>query len=304
MKPGFYPSSEISMGQYLADPAPDPSLSSGAAHDLLMKSPAHVFARHPRLGGAPTENSDAMDTGTIAHELLLGGDSRICEIRREDYRSKPTKDNPEGAVPTGWTNNAIREARDAARASGLIPVLREDMIAYHQMAQAAREFVSRSEIAGVLDGAFESEVTQIWREGEAWCRARHDGINHELKIRLSFKTTQQSANPDAFIRSMYSMGYDLALAFYRRGFEAIAGVQEGWRDVILVQEQRAPHACSLVSLDPAAWAIADQKVERAILLWRRCMLRNEWHGYSGMIAYASPTPWQLAESEALGGESE
>lgn len=302
MKTGFFSAAEMPMSVYLADPCPQPSLSSGVVNDLLTKSPEHVYARHPRLGGAASETSDTMDIGTIAHQLLLGGDTRICEINRANYRSKPTKDNPEGSIPVGWTNTAIREARDDARANGLIPVLTDDMAACRKMEQAARTFVARSEIAGVFD-AGDGEVTQIWQEArEVWCRARHDWVNHDARIRLSYKTTEQSANPESFIRSMVPMGYHTALAFYRRGFETILGVQEGWRDVILVQEQKAPYACSLVSLDPAMWAIAEDRVTRAILTWERCVTRNEWHGYSGSIHYATPSPWQLAEAEANGND--
>jgi len=293
---GFYSSVQMPMAQYLSDPCDTASMSSGTVNDLITKSPAHVYARHPRFGAAAQDQSETMDIGTIAHQLLLGGDTRICEIRREDYRSKPTKDNPDGAIPVGWTNNAIREARDIARDRGLIPVLFEDMFAVRAMADAAREFLAQSEIAGVLDGA-ETEVTQIWQEGDTWFRARHDLVNHGPKIRLSYKTTKLSANPSVFIRSAISMGYHRALAFYRRGFEVLTD-QRDWRDVILVQEQSAPYACSLIGLDPAMWAIADQDVERAIGIWRQCMASGKWPAYSGLIHYASPTPWMLAEAEA------
>jgi ATP-dependent helicase/nuclease subunit A len=151
MKTGFFTAAEMPMSVYLADPCPQPSLSSGVVNDLLTKSPEHVYARHPRLGGAASETSDTMDIGTIAHQLLLGGDTRICEINRANYRSKPTKDNPEGSIPVGWTNGAIRAARDEARANGLTPILAGAMAGARTMAKVARDFIDRSEVAGVFD---------------------------------------------------------------------------------------------------------------------------------------------------------
>ena len=308
MNPGFYPASELPMAQYLSDPCPEPSLSSGIIWDLITESPAHAHANHPKYGALKSEDNDGTDMGQIAHALLLKGELKVCEIDPQMYRSKPTKDNPEGSVPAGWTNNAIREARDQARDNGLIPVLKGSIQSAYDMVHEAQKFLPQSELAGLLDGG-EGEITQIWLEEsrlssdplrQFWGRARHDWVNHEMRARVSYKTTKMSANPKTFIRTMVSMGYPEALAWYRRGFEAIVGVQEGWRDVILVQEQRAPYACSLISLDPGMWAIADQNVERAVRIWQNCVAWNRWPAYSPQIHYATPTPWQLAEAEAMG----
>jgi len=298
---GFHDAAELSMAVYLSDPCPEPSLSSGAAHRIVTRSPLHVWTEHPRLGAGTREESDAADTGTIAHDLLLGGEGKIAVINPADYRSKPTKDNPEGSIPVGWTNSAIRAARDEARANGLTPILAGAMAGAKAMCEEARRFVDQSEIAGVFDeGA--SEVTMIWREGDAWCRARPDYVNHEQKVMLHYKTTRASASPEAFVRGiMIGSGYDVSLAFYRRGFETLTQ-QKDFMHVILIQEQTAPYACALVSLDPAAWAIADGKVQRAIALWQQCISSGKWPAYSNRIHYATPTPWQLAEAEEISQE--
>ena len=297
IEPGFYPASQMPMAQYLADPCPVPSLSSGAAHRLITRSPAHVFEQHPRMGQREQDDTDASDIGTIAHDLLLGGEGRICVIEPSDYRSKPTKDNPDGSIPVGWTNNAIRVARDEARQNGLTPILAGAMAEARTMALTARDFLDRSEIPNALT-AGEGEVTMIWQESDTWFRARPDWLNHEARVMLHYKTTQASASPEPFIRGiMESSGYDVSMAFYRRGFEHLTK-QRDFLHVILVQEQSPPYACSLISLDPAKWAIADEKVERAVQTWQRCMVSDDWPAYSGRIHYASPTAWQLAEAEA------
>lgn len=299
IKPGFYPASQIAMQAYLADPCPAPSLSSGCANTLITRSPAHAKAEHPVLGNREPDDSDASDMGTIIHDLTLGGEGKICVIDRADYRSKPTKDKPDGAIPVGWTNNVIREARDLARENGLTPVLAEDMAIARKAARAVHEFVNDPdcEIHGAFDHG-ESEVTMLLEHEGIWLRARPDWLNHERKYCVHLKTTKTSVQPDSFIRGLvFGGGYDVSLAFYRFVFEKLTG-QTDWTHVILAVEQHAPHACSLISLDPAAWAIADDKVQRAIETWKRCMKSGKWPAYTNRICYATPTAWMLADAEA------
>ncbi len=289
--PGIFP--DLAMAEYLADPCPVPSLSASCALRLITRSPLHAWQEHPRLGGVKGEDAGVADIGSVAHDLLLGGEGKIAVIDPAEYRSKPTKDSPDGNIPIGWTNTAIREARDSARSRGLTPILLEDFSEVQRMNDAAREFIATSEIAGVFEtGA--AEQTVVWREGDAWCRARPDWLNGTTC--LHYKTTEASAEPAAFIRGiMRSMGYGFAMAFYARGLSVIAPSVD--RHVILIQEQTAPYACSLISLIPSKWEIEFSSVTRAIKLWSQCMWSSKWPGYSGRIHYAEPTAWELAESE-------
>ena len=211
--------------------------------------------------------------------------------------TKPAKDDPDGSVPKGWTNGLIRAARDTARDNGLTPILAAEYGAVRKMADVARQFLNTTELAGVLDCG-KPEQTLIWQEGPTWFRARPDWLTDDGSIMLHYKTTEASANPAPFIRGLLpSMGYDVSLAFYRRGWEALGGQCETLH-LILVQEQSAPYACSLVGLSPVMMAIADEKVQRAIDTWAACMKTGRWPAYSPQIHYAEPTAWQLAEAEA------
>lgn len=300
MKSGIYGQTEIPMAAYLADPCDEPSLSSGCAHTLIKHSPLHAYANHPRLGSRPSDDSNKSDTGSVAHDMLFGGDGKICVIDPADYRSKPTKDNPEGSVPIGWTNNAIRGARDEARTNGLTPILAPAYAGVKMMAATARSYLDTSELAGVLDGGADecqAEATMLYEQDGTWFRTRPDWMNSRMRVMLHYKTTEASANPEAFARGLLlSMGYDTALEFYRHVFEQLT-MQMGWRHVILVQEQTAPHACALIELDPALTQIAYEKVQRAISIWRKCISTGKWPAYSGSVYQASPTAWQLAEAE-------
>lgn len=295
--PGIFQAIDLPMADYLADPCPAPSLSSGAAHRLLTRTPKHVWWEHPRLGGHSRGESAAADIGSVAHDLLLGGEGKICVIDPADHRSMPTKADPLGSIPAGWTNGAMKAARDEARGNGLTPILPGEYGAAKNMAAAAHEFLACSEIAGVLDSG-EGESTIIAQVDGAWLRSRPDWLNCDQRIMLHYKTTQASAAPEPFIRGiMESMGYDVSLAFYRLVLEEVMPDAANFQHLILVQEQAAPYACSLIGLDPAKWAIADDKVRRALELWKLCTKRNRWPAYSGAVHYATPTAWQLAQAE-------
>ena len=287
LQPGIYPSSEVPMAQYLADPCPVPSLSSGAAHRLITQTPKHVWWSHPRLGGHPRDASSKSDIGSVAHELILGGGNNITIINADDWRTK-----------------AAQTARDEARAQGKYPVLERKYQDALEMAGECARFIDASELAGVF-GAGEGEITAIAKLGDTWLRARPDWLNHDQKVCLHYKTTEGSASPDAFIRWVVkSMGYDVALAFYRLVLESLHDAFRDWRHVMLVQEQSAPYCASIISLGVADWAIADQKVEHALALWRRCMASSNWPGYDSGIHYSEPTPWELAKAEEMQQEAE
>lgn len=282
MKPGIY---TFSMAEYLADPCDVPSLNSGTAFRMINESPNLAWHQHPKLGGHASAPSDAADTGSTAHDLLLGGEGKICEIDPALYPAKTT-----GEIPKGWTNAAIREARDDAREKGLIPMLKPDLLGVRAMVKVAREFVADSEIASVFE-AGAGEQTVIGREGDVLLRTRPDWLNLRAGVSLSYKTTKASVAPARFKRISESQGYFFALEFYRRALKS-AG-HAGVRHVILAQEQDFPYACSLIELSPAKAELVRLDVERAINLWRQCLKEDRWPGYGGRVHVIEPEPWEL-----------
>ena len=264
--------------EYHADPCPTPSLSSSVAKVLLRQSPAHAAMQHPKLNNNyVSAESSRFDLGTIAHALLLEDDSsRLITIEADDWRTK-----------------AAKEARDAARAEGKIPILVKQAAHLLKMVGAARAFMRSSEIG---DMKFMPEQTLAWKEGDAWCRARPDWLSTDHTLILDYKTTDD-ANPEAFIRQIARMGYDTQAEFYSRGLEAVTGKRPLF--VFLAQEIESPYACSLVALSNSYMAIAASKVARAIRTWSYCLKSGDWCAYSNKILYAEPESWMLAQHERM-----
>jgi len=262
------------MAEYLAIPA----LSSGLCNTLLAYSPFHAKYETDNRSDDP---SDASDAGTAIHSALLEGMDAIAALDFPDWRTK-----------------AAKEARDAARAAGSIPMLAHKVERIGAAVGAAKNFIARSELAGAFDSGT-PEQTLLWHEGAVLCKARPDWLSADRSLMIHLKTTQGSANPDSWIRNQLTpLGYDLALAFYERGLLAQDGVgMQTIRSVFLVIEQEPPHGCSLVGLDPASHDLASRKADRAIRLWAECQRSGKFPCYPSRICYAEPLPWDAARFE-------
>ena len=263
----------------MADYLTMPGLSASRCHTILTQSPFHAY--HDE-GGEPSE---ASEIGTAIHDVLLEGVDRIVEIDALDWRTKDAK-----------------TLRDEARTQGKIPILKHKAIQVWHAVNAAKEYIAKSEIAGVFDDG-KPEQTIIWKEGEMLCKARPDWLTTDRSILLHVKTTQGSAQPDSWIRNMLTgMGYDVAVAFYERGLFENTPMEQMRRDsksVFLVIEQNPPYGCSLIGLDPAMQDLAARKVERAIATWQRCKATGIYPAYPSRICYAAPKPWELAAEEEV-----
>ncbi len=255
-----------------------PALSATIAHLLVARSALHAWHAHPRLNpNYRQEESAEFDYGRAAHAALLEGDeSRWHVVEADDWRKKDAK-----------------EARDAARAAGKMPLLARQAHKVRAMVRAAEEFIAVSELPDLLaDG--EPEHALHWQECDTHCRSRLDRISADRLRVLDYKTTT-SANPHAFVSMAVGMGYTMQEAFYRRGVKARYGREPQF--VFLLQEKDSPYACSLVAFDPAMQEVGDRQVEYALALWGTAMASGRWHGYPRRVAYLEPPAWYMARAE-------
>lgn len=280
-EPGVY---DLGEAVYHADPCPEPSLSASIAVKLIARSPRHAWHSHPRLNpDYEPEEKPIFDRGKAPHALLLEGDARVKVIYAQDWKTK-----------------AAKEARDAARAAGRIPLLEKHWADVQAMMVEARQqlaYHSESRTA-LIDG--NPELTLVWREGPIWCRARLDWLPNEGETLWDLKTTGGSAEPDAWIRTNLFPRAAIQAAFYMRGTRAVLG----WKEPefrFVVQENQAPYQLSIIALAPSALALAEAQVKAAIEMWSICTARGEWPGYPPHIAWAeapSYVEWAWGERKA------
>jgi hypothetical protein len=252
---------------YHLDPCEKPSLSSSIARLLIDRSPAHAKAAHPKLNPQLDRVDEAkFDVGTVAHGLLLQGIELVEVIDAKDWRTK-----------------AAQEARDEARANGLIPLLPDQAERVLAMVAAAREQILTHTAQPSLFADGKPEQTLVWEDDHGVvCRVRVDWLHDDYTAIDDLKTTSASADPGKWTRTLYGMGADLQVAMYIRGVERLTGMKPAFRYVVC--ETYPPHALSVVDLAPAALALAEAKVQKAIDLWAWCLDADSWPGYDRRVA--------------------
>ena len=115
---------------------------------LCTDSPAHAFARHPKLTEAPIEEeAQHFDIGTIAHALILEGSSVAEVLDFADSRK-----------------DAAKEARDAARKAGKIPILEKHWTDVSAMVAEARWQLDRHRDAKDAFMEGRPEQTLVWQD--------------------------------------------------------------------------------------------------------------------------------------------
>jgi hypothetical protein len=283
----------MSEASYHADTLPTPSLSRSIAETLILESPRHAFAAHPRLTTPDEEeveekNSRVRDIGSAAHALLLGQPTEIAVLDYKDFKKK-----------------AAQEERAAAQENGAIALLTKDFATVNKMVTKARAELRGEEhpalraLADPGDEVTYNEVTAVWKDrcGDLWARARMDRISitgPRVTI-LDYKTTELSVEPNSATKTIYNNNYHFQDGFYRRGIRALfpeIDRHEMRLDFLFImQEQTPPFEVTVKRVDAAGRLIGEKMVSAAFLLWRKCMADNWWPGYPNGISEAECPPY-------------
>lgn len=270
---------DIPADVYHADPVPGGSLSSSEARLLLPPSCPARFRHHKDHPGDRTVTR-ALDLGQAAHTLVLGDGPAIEEIEADSYRTK-----------------AAQEARDAARAAGLVPLLPSEARQVREMAAALRAHP----VAAALLATGQPERSAFWADPRTGvrCRARLDWARDSGPARVivpDYKTAV-SAHPRAFARAVLAHGYHVQAAWYLSGLVALGLADERAAFVFIVQEKTAPYLVTICELDADAMALGWGLTRRAIDTYLRCTETGLWPGYSDDIVPISLPPWASADLE-------
>lgn len=273
----------IPMHKYLELPA----ASAGLLKTTVDQCPLAGWSDSWLNPDRKPEYADAAELGTIIHSLVLEDDDSGVElIQPTDYPAA------NGNIPKGWTNPAIRQARNHARNQGKIPVLPEDMEQAQAVAAAARLFIAslkttEPEVWAALQpggGEAESIITWVDEIGDTPCKIRPDLLSADRKLIVDLKTTGMSVNPASWARTqMAGNSAYMSSAFYRRGIRELCGEEPGY--IFLAVETAPPYLCSLIGTDPHGFELGDEKVRAGLDLWSQCVKRKSWPAYPNRVCY-------------------
>ena len=186
---------DMSFKTYLADPAPEPSLTSSLVRELLQTAPRRVWENCSRLNpDYEAKQKGTFDLGSAAHELFIGAGAGIVVINEDSWRTKVAK-----------------EAKAAAYAAGKTPILIANMSRVEAMAAAATKQFNRTLAVSQFSMR---EVSIFWNEAGVLCRCRPDfysaGPSDPRPVIVHYKTTGITITPYTLSKyaAIFGLGND------------------------------------------------------------------------------------------------
>jgi hypothetical protein len=285
-EPGVYP--DMPEDEYHADPVPEGSLSSSGARKLLAPSCPSIY-KHERDNRQPPKRT--FDFGHAAHRAVLGigMDSVIVQ--------KTAKDGATSAADDYKTKSA-QEHRDAIYAEGKVPLLAAEV---DQVAAMAAKIKAHPLASALLDPGRggKPEQSMFWVDDfhGVWRRARLDWLpkpSASGRLLIADYKTSVCAEPKAFAKSVFNLGYHQQAAWYIDAVKAL-GLAEEIAFVFVVQEKTAPYPVTVCELDYDALRIGRILNQTALGIFSRCQATGVWPDYSDQVELISPPPWVARE---------
>lgn len=251
-------------------------------HELMdvLKSPARYLYNKQN----PSPTTPAMRLGTLVHRAVLEPAVFVNTVRQMpeglDRRTKEGKAVHESLLSEMDPGGEIVSADDFAKITGM------------------RNEIMQHPAAGELIRSSATEMSHQWNlAGGRMAKGRADAVHSFASILAEIKTTRL-ATPDAFIRSVLAMDYDMQAAWYSDGWQRE-------RFVFIAVESTAPYLVACYELDEVAMARGRQRYHEALAILDACEQSGNWPGYSGDIETLSLPAWafdRIEDAEVADGE--
>lgn len=257
--------------------SPPHVLSKTSAHLLVSKSPLH--ARMRKTGEHEDDTTDDMDLGSIVHAMVLGAGKKIVVLDHDNYRTK-----------------AAKQARDDARAQGAIPILRAKEEVTAGLARRLKRNIEAHGFA--LDGVSEPGVSWFERttdgsDEDVECLGALDHWHPRTATIFDLKIAR-SGHPDACRKHLFAFGCDIQAAAYTSAVEKIHPELQGRTRFVFLFCELFTGAVTPVTLSGDFRRLGEQRWQRAVNTWARCLREDRWPGYTtGPITIDAPE-WAMA----------
>lgn len=258
--------------EYHADPVEGGSLSYTGMKQLL-KSPAH----YRYYMDAPREPKPAFDAGHIIHALVLGTPLNVIELPYADYRTA-----------------AAREERDAAYASGLIPVKPGELDPLKEIAEAV---LTDTLARPLFETSLPAELSLFAPHPDfdgVTIRGRVDKIAQigEDPVLVDLKTCQDSA-PAEFARDIANFGYYLQAVVYANLWAWTHPGEPQPEMLFVAVAKTKPHLVSVNRIGMQYEDLGAMHFARAVERYAEGKRTGQWPGYAPTVWEQEPPAWLL-----------
>ena len=212
-----------------------PAVSSSYAKAWHKQTPAHANADRP------FKSNPIFDIGTATHGWALEG---VVPVK-----GPPTR-----------RGNDWKTAQAEAYLAETVALTESD---FYRVERMVEELHNNEHIARFLNHPKKVVEASIFAEHPSGLvmKCRPDLYVESLGIVIDLKTTV-SAEPYAFERQMYNLGYDLQAAWYLKTMQLLEIPVT--RFIFANVEKEEPYATSMVEVGPELMALANETVERVI----------------------------------------
>jgi hypothetical protein len=254
----------------------------------LLQSPLHH--RFAYLHPDQAEASSAQKMGSALHLGILEPDrfdSGDVVTIPADAPSRPSERTLKAAKPSASSLFAMDYWRDFDELTAGKILL---TAAESEIVQGMVESVRAHPLYRELFSGGAGEVSYQWRDARLGipCRCRFDYLQGE-SLAVDLKSTRD-ASPEGFAKAAASYAYGIQQAHYLNGFEHLHDKSlDGF--VFFAVENVAPYCCAAYVLPSNVINFCLDRVEQAMLLYKRCRDTGEWPGYSQRILPLTLPRW-------------
>ena len=273
---------DFPIGDYMADPCPDASLSQSIVKVLLKECPLEARFKHPRFNPQIAQDDEKkFDIGNVAHHLLLKRGREIVTV-----------DAP------NWQTRLAKEERKAAIQDGKLPILLHQHERARRMAEEVRPQLSalakrpdlQPEHKRMLENAFSQgsgEVVCTAFDGNAgdgvWLRTMIDWMESTVCC-VDYKTTDMA--PTDYFMQKYAgdYGFYIQAAMQERILDILFPDEAGRRQFVFVcQRTSPPYLLNVIAMKEIWMEWGRREVQRAVDIWADCLHANNWPVYATRV---------------------
>lgn len=245
------------------------------------RTPAH--ARESILRG--DKETKAKASGHAFHVLTLEPDLFWLQ-----YGVPPKCDRRTTAGKQAWADWTTAHPN-------VIAIAPEEMVVFEKMRDSVMAHPTAREL---LSGKGHNELVAVWEErddetGELQpCKLRVDRLGAIARYSTigDLKTTT-NAEERAFSKDAAKYGYFSAMAWYRRGLQAVAPIAAPRKCVFVAVEKDPPYCVAVHEVDERALEQGERQVLGWLKTYQQCMRTGSWPGYGDGCSTIDYPPWAV-----------